>query len=43
MPRVGSAAKACTDCTMPERTKKLPSKLSENANKHSSKVVSLKP
>ena len=31
-PRVGSEAKACTDCTTPERTKKLPSKLSENAS-----------
>jgi hypothetical protein len=30
-PRLGSVAKACTDVNTPERTKKVPSKLSENA------------
>ena len=28
-PRVGSVAKACTDVSTPERTRKVPSKLSE--------------
>ena len=31
MPRAGSEAKACTDTSTPERTRKVPSRLSENA------------
>ncbi len=30
-PRAGSVANACTDVSTPERTRKAPSKLSENA------------
>ena len=29
-PRVGSTAKACTDVNTPERTRKVPTRLSEN-------------
>ena len=38
MPRVGSAAKECTDTSTPERTRKVPNKLSENARMASSSV-----
>ena len=31
-PRAGSFAKACTEVRMPERTRKVPSRLSENAS-----------
>ena len=30
-PRLGSVAKACTEVSTPERTRKVPSRLSENA------------
>ena len=36
MPRDGSAAKECTDTRTPERTRKVPSKLSEKAATDSS-------
>ena len=31
MPRAGSCAKACTEVSTPERTRNVPSRLSENA------------
>ncbi len=37
-PRVGSAAKECTEVSTPERTRNVPSKLSENARMDSSNV-----
>ena len=37
-PRSGSLAKACTEVRIPERTKKVPSKLSENAKIASNNV-----
>ncbi|MNN39568.1 hypothetical protein D3C81_1536070 [compost metagenome] len=37
-PRVGSTAKACTDVSTPERTRKVPSRLSENVKMASSAV-----
>ena len=37
-PRVGSTAKACTETMMPERTRNVPSRLSENAVIASSNV-----
>src|SRR6185503_15471444 len=43
MPRFGSVANACTDVSTPERTKNVPSKLSENAAIASSTVQLLKP
>ena len=43
MPRVGSVAKACTDDSTPERTRKVPIRLSENARMASSTVHILKP
>jgi hypothetical protein len=42
MPRVGSAANACTDTSTPERVKNVPSKLSEKAAIASSTVQLLK-
>ena len=41
IPREGSEAKACTETRMPERTKKVPNKLSENADMASSTVHAL--
>ena len=38
MPRVGSAANECTETSTPERTRKVPSRLSENARIASSSV-----
>ena len=38
MPRAGSDAKECTDTSTPERTRKVPSRLSENATIASSSV-----
>jgi hypothetical protein len=38
MPRVGSAAKECTETTTPERTRNVPSRLSENARIARSRV-----
>src|SRR5579862_2107330 len=38
MPRLGSAAKECTDTSTPERTRKVPSMLSEKARIASSSV-----
>ena len=38
MPREGSEAKECTDTSTPERTRNVPSRLSENAKMASSKV-----
>ena len=32
MPLAGSVAKACTEISIPDRTKKVPSRLSENAD-----------
>src|SRR4051795_1424325 len=40
-PRVGSAANACTDVSTPERTRKVPSSDSENAQIASSTVHAL--
>ena len=37
-PRVGSAAKECTEVNTPERTRKVPNKLRENARMASSSV-----
>ncbi len=37
-PRVGSAAKECTEVSTPERTRKVPNKLRENARMASSSV-----
>ncbi|MNY71751.1 hypothetical protein D3C86_2101650 [compost metagenome] len=37
-PRSGSDAKACTDVSTPERTRKVPSRLNENAAMASSTV-----
>src|SRR5215472_15207198 len=42
MPRVGSAAKECTDTRTPERTRNVPSRLSEKARIASSNVQLLK-
>jgi len=42
MPRVGSAAKECTDTSTPERTRNVPSRLSEKARIASSSVQLLK-
>jgi hypothetical protein len=42
IPRSGSVAKACTDTSTPERTRKVPSKLSEKPNIASSTVQALK-
>ncbi len=42
MPRVGSAANECTDCSNPERTRKVPSRLSEKARIANSSVQLLK-
>ena len=41
-PRVGSAAKECTDTSTPERTRKVPSMLNEKARIASSRVQLLK-
>ncbi|MNF89544.1 hypothetical protein D3C84_720730 [compost metagenome] len=41
-PRVGSEAKACTDTSTPERTRKVPSRLREKADSASSTVQALK-
>jgi hypothetical protein len=38
MPRLGSAAKECTDTSTPERTRKVPSRLKEKAATASSSV-----
>jgi hypothetical protein len=38
MPRVGSAAKECTDVSTPERTRNVPNRLNENARIASSSV-----
>src|SRR3982074_1582393 len=38
IPRVGSAAKECTETSTPERTRKVPSRLSENASTASNRV-----
>ena len=43
MPRVGSVAKACTEVSTPERTRKVPSRLSENAAIASKATQALKP
>ena len=37
-PRLGSVAKACTEVSTPERTRNVPSRLSENATMASSTV-----
>ena len=42
MPRLGSLANACTDTSTPERTRNVPSRLSENAMMASSSVQLLK-
>ena len=42
MPRVGSAANECTETSTPERTRNVPSRLSENARIASSSVQLLK-
>ncbi len=42
-PRFGSVANACTEVKTPERTKKVPSRLSENAIMASSTLQALKP
>src|SRR5262245_65279983 len=42
-PRFGSVANACTEVKTPERTKKVPSKLSENAMIASSTLQEIKP
>jgi hypothetical protein len=42
MPRAGSVAKACTEVSTPERTRKVPSRLSEKAAIASSTVQALK-
>src|SRR3569833_593817 len=42
MPRFGSAAKECTETSTPERTRKVPSRLSEKANTANSSVQLLK-
>jgi hypothetical protein len=42
-PRLGSVANACTEVNTPERTKKVPSKLSENAIMASNTLQALKP
>src|SRR6185312_8274925 len=42
MPRRGSAAKECTETRTPERTRKVPNKLNENASTASSSVQLLK-
>src|SRR5471030_3180852 len=41
-PRVGSVAKECTDTRTPERTRKVPTRLNENANIASNSVQLLK-
>src|SRR5580700_1166090 len=41
-PRVGSLAKECTDTSTPERTRKVPTRLKENAKIASSRVQLLK-
>ena len=41
-PRAGSVAKACTDTSTPERTRKVPSRLSEKPKMHSSTVQARK-
>ena len=41
MPRPGSVAKACTEVNTPERTRKVPSKLSENPPMANSTVQAL--
>ena len=41
-PRVGSLAKACTDVSTPERTRKVPSRLSAKPRTASSTVQPLK-
>ncbi|CRZ49079.1 Uncharacterised protein [Vibrio cholerae] len=41
IPRAGSEAKACTETKMPERTKKVPNRLNENAEIASSTVHAL--
>ena len=38
MPRRGSAAKECTETSTPDRTRKVPSKLKENASTANSRV-----
>ncbi len=43
IPRAGSEAKACTDTSTPERTRKVPSRHSEKAQMDSSSVHALKP
>ena len=43
MPRVGSVAKACTDVSTPERTRKVPSSDNEKAMIASNTVHTLKP
>ena len=42
MPRAGSAANECTETSTPERTRNVPSRLSENARMASSSVQLLK-
>ena len=42
MPRAGSEAKECTDTSTPDRTRNVPSRLSENAVIASSTVQALK-
>ncbi len=42
IPRLGSVANACTEVSTPERTKNVPSKLSENAHIASNTVHALK-
>src|SRR5690606_34082132 len=42
-PRAGSVAKACTEVSTPERTRKVPSRLSEKVRMASSTVQLLKP
>ena len=41
-PRAGSFANACTDTSTPERTRKVPRRLRENASSASSTVQRLK-
>ena len=42
IPRLGSLAKACTEVKTPERTRKVPSRLSENVKMANSAVQALK-
>ena len=43
MPRLGSVANACTEVSTPERTRKVPTRLSEKATMASMTVQARKP